>query len=93
MRTLPIVIGRERAGYVLFVLTLIPLFTVSYYTMDSLYKSQIAVIYFLVFIIAPLPYISIKSFSAKTKKDYHHISTMLKLVMLFGMLSLLIYLF
>ncbi len=91
MRTLPIVIGRERAGNILFVLTLIPLFAVSYYIINSLYKNQIAVIYFLVFIIAPLLYISIKSFSAKTKKEYHHISNVLKLVMLFGMFSLLLY--
>lgn len=93
MRTLPIVIGRERAGNILFVLTLIPLFAVTYYTIDSLYKNQVAVIYFLVFIIAPLLYISIKSFSAKTKKDYRYISTVLKLVMFFGMLSLLLYKF
>ncbi|WP_418604407.1 geranylgeranylglycerol-phosphate geranylgeranyltransferase [Hwangdonia sp.] len=93
MRTLPIVIGRERAGNILFVLTLIPLFAVSYYTINSLYKNQIAVVYFLVFIIGPLFYISIKSFNAKTKKDYHKISNLLKLVMLLGMLSLLLYKF
>ncbi|MCF7568118.1 geranylgeranylglycerol-phosphate geranylgeranyltransferase [Sabulilitoribacter arenilitoris] len=91
MRTLPIIIGRERAGNILFVLTLVPLFAVSYYVINSLYRNQIAVIYFLAFIIAPLLYISIKSFSAKTKKDYHHISNILKLVMLFGLLSLLLY--
>lgn len=91
MRTLPIVIGRERAGNILFILTLVPLFAVSYYVVDALYKNQIAVIYFLVFIIAPLLYLSIKSFSARTKKDYRHISTVLKLVMLFGMFSLLLY--
>ncbi|WOD43720.1 geranylgeranylglycerol-phosphate geranylgeranyltransferase [Hwangdonia lutea] len=93
MRTLPIVIGRERAGNILFVLSLFPLFAVAYYTINSLYKNQIAVVYFLVFIIGPLVYISIKSFNAKTKKEYHHISNVLKLVMLFGMLSLLLYKF
>ncbi len=93
MRTLPIIIGRERAKNILFALSLIPLFVVSYYVINSLYKNQIAVIFFLVFIIAPLLYISIKSFNAKTKKDYHHISNILKLVMFFGMLSLLLYRF
>lgn len=91
MRTLPIIIGRKRAGNILFILTLFPLFAVSYYVINSLYKNQVAVIYFLVFIIAPLLYISIKSFSAETKKEYHHISNVLKLVMLFGMFSLLLY--
>ncbi|GAA3618304.1 geranylgeranylglycerol-phosphate geranylgeranyltransferase [Flavivirga jejuensis] len=91
MNTLPIVIGRERASKVLFVLSLVPLFVITLYTIESLYKNQIAVIYFLLLVIGPLFYISIKAFSAKTKKDYHHISNILKLVMLFGMLSLLLY--
>jgi 4-hydroxybenzoate polyprenyltransferase len=59
----------------------------------NLYKYEIAIGYFLLLIVAPLIYITIKSFSAKTKKDYHHLSTMLKLVMLFGMLSMVLYVF
>lgn len=93
MNTLPIAIGRERATKLLFILTLIPLFGITFYIMTYLYKHPIAVGYFLVLIIAPLLYITIKSFSAKTKKEYHHISNILKLVMLFGMLSLLLYKF
>ncbi|NMH86170.1 geranylgeranylglycerol-phosphate geranylgeranyltransferase [Flavivirga algicola] len=93
MNTLPIAIGRERANKVLFVLSLVPLFAIAYYTINSLYKNLAAVIYFLLFIIGPLLYTSIKTFSASTKKDHHHISNMLKLVMLFGMLSLLLYIF
>lgn len=93
MNTLPIAIGRDRASKVLFALTLLPLFGVVYYVMTYMYKQPIAVAYFLILIIAPLLYISIKSFTAETKKDYHHISMILKLVMLFGMLSLLLYAF
>tara|TARA_R110002096_G_scaffold12004_6_gene43640 strand:- start:100 stop:1005 length:906 start_codon:yes stop_codon:yes gene_type:complete len=93
MHTLPIAIGRARATNVLFVLTLIPLLVLVFYVINSLYKNEIATGYFLLFIIGPLIYTSIKSFNANTKQDYHHISRMLKLVMLFGMLSLLIYLF
>ena len=91
MNTLPIAIGRYRASKVLFVLSIIPLATVLYYVLTYLYKQQLAVGYFLVFIIAPLLYVTIKTFSAKTKKEYHHISNILKLIMLFGMLSLLLY--
>jgi 4-hydroxybenzoate polyprenyltransferase len=93
MNTLPIAIGRERAGKVIFGLSLIPLFGVVYYMITNLYKYEIAIGYFLLLIVAPLIYITIKSFSAKTKKDYHHLSTMLKLVMLFGMLSMVLYVF
>ncbi len=91
MNTLPIAIGRTRATNVLFVLSLIPLLSIAFYVINSLYKNNIAVGYFLLFIIGPLLYISIKSFNAKTKKEYHHISSMLKIVMVFGMLSLLLY--
>lgn len=91
MNTLPIAIGRDRASKVLFAMTLIPLFGVVYYILTYLYKHQIAIGYFLLLIVAPLLYISIKSFSAKSKKEYHHISSILKLVMLFGMISLILY--
>lgn len=93
MNTLAIAIGRERASKVLFVLTFLPLLGVVYYVMSYMYKQPISVGYFLLFVIAPLIYITIKSFTAKTKKDFHHISNILKLVMLFGMFSLLLYRF
>ena len=91
MNTLPIAIGRERASKVLFAMSLLPLFAVIYFMISYLYKQPIAFIYFLLFIIAPLIYIVIKSFNAKTKKHYHHISDVLKLIMFFGILSLLLF--
>jgi 4-hydroxybenzoate polyprenyltransferase len=91
MNTLPIAIGRDRVNKILFILSLFPIVAVIFYITNFLYKQEIAVVYFLVFIVAPLIYISIKLFSAKTKKDYTHISVLLKLVMLFGMLSMLLY--
>lgn len=91
MNTLPIVIGRERASKVAFVLILIPLFGSIYYVATYLFKYEVFIGYFLTLIIAPLIYLAIRTFSAKSKKHYHHISNMLKLVMLFGMLSLLLY--
>ncbi|GAA4237408.1 geranylgeranylglycerol-phosphate geranylgeranyltransferase [Postechiella marina] len=91
MNTLPIAIGRNRAHKILFGLSIIPLFTTIYYITNTLYKNEIAVIYFLIFIVAPLFYLCIKIYTAKTTLDYKHISNILKLVMLFGMLSLLLY--
>ena len=91
MNTLPIAIGRERARHVLTILNFIPLAGIIFYVTSDLYKQPVAVGYFLLFIIGPLIYTSIKTFSASTKKDMHHISNMYKLVMLFGMLSLLLY--
>lgn len=93
MNTLPIAIGRKRASKGLFVLTLLPLFGVVYYVMTYMIKQPLAIGYFFVFIILPLLYISYQSFRAKAKKDFRQISNLLKIVMLFGMLSMLLYAF
>jgi 4-hydroxybenzoate polyprenyltransferase len=93
MNTLPIAVGRERAAKILFALSFIPILVIGYYVANSLYKNQIAVLYFLVLIIGPLLYTSIKTFNATTKKDFHYIGSIYKLIMLSGMLSLLLYKF
>ena len=91
MRTLPIVIGRKRATKVLFGLSFISLFAIIFYFSAYLYKQQIALIYFLIFIIGPLLYFIIKLLSAKSNKELHHLSNILKFIMLMGVLSLLLY--
>lgn len=91
MNTLPIAIGRDRASKVVFALTVVVLFVVVYYLVTYLLKFEIIIAYFVILIIAPLIYISVKAFGAKTKKHYQHLSNMLKIVMLFGMLSMLLY--
>ncbi|WP_298238788.1 geranylgeranylglycerol-phosphate geranylgeranyltransferase [uncultured Algibacter sp.] len=93
MNTLPIAIGRERSKNFLIILNFIPLLGIIYYINSSLYKQPIAVSYFLLLIVGPLIYNSIKLFTAKTKSEFHHISSVYKLIMLFGMLSLLLYKF
>jgi 4-hydroxybenzoate polyprenyltransferase len=91
MKTLPIVIGRERALKVVFVISLIPLFAVAYYVITYLYKQYIAVGYFLIFSIAPLLYFTIKSYSAETKKEISFLSVLLKFILFFGVMSMLLY--
>ena len=91
MKTLPIVIGRERSLKVVFALSLIPLFAVAFYVITYLYKHYIAVGYFLIFIIAPLLYFTIKAFSAETKKELSFLSILLKFIMFFGIMSILLY--
>lgn len=91
MNTLPIAIGRKRASKVMFALLFLPLFGIIYYISTYFNTQPIAIGYFVLFVVLPLLYIIFKSFSAKTKKDFHHISNFLKLVMLFGMMSMLLY--
>jgi 4-hydroxybenzoate polyprenyltransferase len=93
METLPILIGRARTNKIVFVLSLIPTFSVIYYVITYLYKQPLVVGYFLLVVIAPLIYVTIKLFNAEQKSQYRHISLVLKLVLLSGMLSLLLYSF
>ncbi len=91
MNTLPIVIGRERARNITFVVSLVPILGLIYYLSTYLYQQVILVIYFLLFVAGPLIFVSIKIFQAKTKKDYKLISNVLKIILLLGLLSMLLY--
>ena len=91
MNTLPIIIGRERAKHIAFVVSLSPIIAVIYFIVTYLYTQQVATGYFLICVLAPLLYVTIKIYGANSKKQYQHISTMYKIVMLLGMLSLLLY--
>lgn len=93
MNTLPIAIGRERAGFMALATSLLPIAAVIYYIVTYLYTQQIATGYFLLFILAPLIYASIKIYLATTKSHFKHISMVYKTIMLLGMLSLLLYSF
>lgn len=91
LKTLPIILGRDRAGNIAFIFSLLPLMAAVYYTYQYLYQQTAAVGYFLIFVIAPLIYVSAKCFTASTKTHWAHISKILKLVMVFGVLSTLIF--
>lgn len=91
LNSLPIAIGKKQAKQVAFGLLILFIVGVSYYVITYLYKQQIAVAYFLLLVIAPLIYTAIKLFTSETIKDFAHVSLILKLTMIFGMLSLLLY--
>lgn len=91
MNSLPILIGRHRATLVTFVLGGITIVGLVYYLYTYLYNSQMAVLYFLFLIIAPLLYFCIKAWAAETTKDYAFLSRLLKFVMLLGIGSIFIY--
>ncbi|WP_313807792.1 geranylgeranylglycerol-phosphate geranylgeranyltransferase [Flavobacterium sp.] len=90
MNTLPIVLGKERTAKVVFFLTLIPVGLLLMYINKNLLTLEWVMYYLLLFVTAPLLYFLIKVWSAKTKKDFHHLSTILKLVILFGILSVVV---
>ncbi len=90
MKTLPIILGVQRTAKVVFGLSLIPLVILLYYT-NAYFASNnlyVATIYSLLTLVGPLLYFTIKSWTATKKRDFSHLSLVLKVVLLFGILSI-----
>ncbi len=92
MSTLPIVLGVGRTAKVAFglgiIATLILLWYINTNLMDS--KLYYAVVYGLLLIVGPMIFFIVKIWNAKTQKDFHLLSTVLKWVIFFGILSILV---
>lgn len=92
MNTLPVAIGVNRAakialGFAIVAFIMCGLYCNTYFMQNKLY---IAVFYSFATVLAPLLYFIIKIFSAKSQKDFHHLSSILKLILFFGILSILV---
>jgi 4-hydroxybenzoate polyprenyltransferase len=92
MNTLPIAIGITRTSKIVFGLSLITVVFILKYVNNYIMKFDLyyAAIYILIFIIGPLILFTVKVWTAKSKKDFHALSSLLKWVIFFGILSLLI---
>lgn len=90
MNTLPIALGVERTARIVFGLSFLPLGLIVFYINENLFSNDLyyATAYGLLLILAPLLYFTIKIFSAKKQKDFNHLSTVLKFVIFFGILSI-----
>ena len=92
MNTLPIAIGNSRAAKIALGFAIIPfilclLYINKYFLENNLY---IVTLYAFAFVLAPLLYFIVKIFGAKSQKEFHHLSNVLKLILLFGILSILV---
>ena len=92
MNTLPIALGVNRTTKVVFglgiVTTLILLWYLNTYLMEN--RLYYAVIYALLFVVGPMIFFIIKAWNAKSKKDFHLLSSVLKWIIFFGILSILV---
>lgn len=88
LSTLPIAIGKDRAVKIAFFLSLLPLGMVLYYGVEYITTLLWALGYGLFFIVCPLIYFSIKLWGAKTNKDFAHLLTVLKLVLILSTISI-----
>lgn len=90
-QTLPVILGRERTNKIIFLVALLPLTGAVFYIYSYLYQNRAAFFYALAFIVAPLLYFLVKITVAKTKEQYHHLSTILKLILAAGLISIGLY--
>lgn len=90
MQTLPIVLGVSRTTKLVFGLSFIPIICILYYIYNYMFHLTYATLFILGFIIGPLLYFMIKTWSAKTKTDFHHLSSVLKLAIFFGIISIVV---
>lgn len=92
MSTLPIVFGTNKTSKIVFGLSFIPVILILNYINTNLFSAGLiyGTLYGLVFILAPLIYFTTKIWSAKSQKEFHHLSTILKWILFFGILSIVV---
>jgi 4-hydroxybenzoate polyprenyltransferase len=92
MNTLPIAFGKKNTTKLVFGLSFIPIIFILNYINSNLFSAGLlyGTLFGLVFILAPLLYFTTKIWLAKTTKDFHHLSTVLKWILFFGILSIVV---
>ena len=92
MNTLPIVLGVKRTAKLVFVLSFIPIILIVNYIISNLFTAGLiyGTVYGLFFTLAPLIYFTIQIWLAQTTQDFHHLSTVLKWILFFGILSIVV---
>jgi 4-hydroxybenzoate polyprenyltransferase len=90
IKTLPVVIGIKKSNKIAFLLLLVPLLYLFYYSYNYLFENNlfIGMAYILVFVIAPMLVGLIQIWNAKDKEDYTYCSKLLKWIIFFGVGSI-----
>lgn len=90
MKTLPILIGTNKTTKIAFALLLLPTLYLFYYLNNYLFPNNLyySILYLMVLVIAPMILGLIRIWNAKEKKDFKQISTLLKWIIFFGILSI-----
>ena len=91
LKTIPIVLGKERTIKLIGILAILPIAAVIYYIYTYLFSNSLAVVAVLALIVAPLIFFIIKSFTAETDKQLRLLKHLLRIVLLITAISLLMY--
>jgi 4-hydroxybenzoate polyprenyltransferase len=88
INTLPIMMGIPKTKIIVGILTVISIGILAYYINSNLFELDYVIYYSMIFIIGPLIYFGVKLINAVTKKEFHHLSLVLKLILFFGIISI-----
>jgi len=89
-RSLPIVVGIQKAKGVVLVTTLLLSAAIAFFAVMLVSFDRIATVYLSIFVLAPLLYFMFYLWKAKSQNELHRSSGILKIVMLLGILTLLL---
>lgn len=93
INSLPIAIGVQKTKIIVGVLTVISIGILAYYVNSNLFELDYVVYYAMILIVGPLIYFGVKLLNAATKKEFHHLSLILKIILFFGILSVAVIVF
>lgn len=93
INTLPIAIGVQKTKIIIGVLTVISIGILAYYVNSNLFELDYVVYYAMILIVGPLIYFGVKLINATSKKEFHHLSLVLKIILFFGILSVAVIVF
>ena len=88
-KSFPIVLGENKTKIILYVLSTVMVFALVFICYEVFHENIYLSLYLLGLVLLPLLYFIWKLSKASSKKDYHDLSAMLKIIMLFGILSML----
>lgn len=87
INTLPIAIGIQKTKLMIGILTVIAIGILVYYVNSNFFELDYVVYYAMLLILGPLLYFGLKLLNATTKKEFHQLSVVLKVILFFGILS------
>ena len=90
MNTLPIVLGISKTRYIVAGLGVFALTLLLWYLYKNVLEAQILLVYSLLFLVASLLFFIIKLFQANQSNDFKQLSTILKLLIFFGIFSVVV---
>lgn len=89
--TIPIVLGIEKTKIILLIISIILLLGLIYFSFTYFETNKYIFYYLLILVELPLLYFMIKIIITKTKDNFHKLSNLLKIIMLIGILTILLF--